>query len=287
MFKLNRKNFNAIIYSLKMSGVKSYQLNLYEEADATKQMKLSVGPTGAVLDYKKNWNLPDESNLGFAMTKLSVDGLGDVKAYGLDRKAEIDTNTSGLAAEIVARGAQDTVLDGKITDEENARVAAVAANATLIGTETANRVSGDAALTAQHNAYVTSNDAAVAAVIATQTANKTTSDNGIATNAAGLAQELLDRAAADTALDGKITVEQTARLAGDAGLQASLDAEIALARSSEAAIQAQITNILQSSPESLNQLSELVAAYTASDNGLNDRITVLENIVASLVDLHN
>lgn len=270
-----------------MSGVKSYQLNLFEEADASKQMKLSVGPTGAILDYKKNWDQPDESNLGFAMTKLSVDGLGDVKAYGLDRKAEIDINTSGLAAEIVARGAQDTVLDGKITDEENARVAAVAANAALIGTETANRVSGDAALTAQHNAYVTSNDAAVAAVIATQTANKTTSDNGIATNAAGLAQELLDRAAADTALDGKITVEQTARLAGDAGLQASLDAEIALARSSEAAIQAQITNILQSSPESLNQLSELVAAYTASDNGLNDRITVLENIVASLVDLHN
>ena len=269
-----------------MSGVKSYQLNLFEEADPAKQMKLSVGPTGGILDYKRNWGQPDESNLGFAMTKLSVDGIGDVKQYGLDRKAEIDTNASGLAAEIVSRGAQDSVLSGLITAEESARVAAVAANATLIGTETANRVSGDSAITAQHNAYVSSNDAAVAAVIATQTANKNTSDSGIATNAAGLAQELLDRAAQDTVLDGKITTEQTARQTGDAGLQASLDAEIALARSSEAAIQAQITNILQSSPESLNQLSELVAAYTASDNGLNARITVLENIVASLADLH-
>ena len=270
-----------------MSGVKSYQLNLFEEADAAKQMKLSVGPTGAILDYKRNWGAPDESNLGFAMTKLSVDGLGDVKQYGLDRKAEIDTNTSGLASEIVSRGAQDTVLSGLITAEESARVAGDIATNTLLGTEQAARIAGDAGLQAQHVAYVASNDASIVAVVATQTANKTSADSGIATNAAGLAQELLDRAAQDTVLDGKITVEQTARQTGDAGLQASLDAEIALARSSEAAIQSQITNILQSSPESLNQLSELVAAYTASDNGLNARITVLENIVASLADLHN
>ena len=68
-----------------MSGVKSYKLNLYDEADPAKHMQLSVGATGAILDYKRNWNQPDESNLGFAMTKLSIDGLGDVKQYGLDR----------------------------------------------------------------------------------------------------------------------------------------------------------------------------------------------------------
>ena len=98
-----------------MSGIKSYQLNLYEQNDPTKALKMRVDASGAYLDYKQGWDTEAEANLGFAMTKLSVDGLGDVKSYGLDRKAEIDVNASGIAAEIVARGAADTVLDGKIT----------------------------------------------------------------------------------------------------------------------------------------------------------------------------
>ena len=271
-----------------MSGIKSYQLNLYEQNDATKALRMRVDPSAAYLDYKQHWDGEAEANLGFAMTKLSVDGLGDLKAYGLDRKAEIDVNASGLAAELIARAAQDTVLDGKITQEVADRTCGDSANATLIGTETANRVAADSAISATHTAYVTSNDAAVAAVIATQTANKASADSGIATNAAGLAQELLDRAAADTVIDGKVTVEQTARIAGDAGLQNSLDAEIAAARAAEAGLQTQITNLLANTDQvALNSLAEIVQDYQNVDAGHVARIATLEQQVAALLEFHN
>ena len=270
-----------------MSGIKSYRLNLYDEADSSKEMRLNVGAGSAFLDYKKNWGLEDEANLGFSMTKVSVDGIGDVKQYSLDRKAEIDVNTSGLASEIVARGAADTLLDGKITSEETARIAADTATNALVGTESAARAAADSAITATHVAYVASNDAAIAAVVATQTSNKSISDSGIATNAAGLAQELLDRAAADTTLDGKITVEQTARLAGDAGLQASIDAEVAQRAADVASLQTQISNLLANTDQvALNSLAEIVQDYQNVDASHVARLNTIESQLAQLLQFH-
>ena len=137
-------------------------------------------------------------------------------------------------------------------------------------------------------------------------------DQGVANNAAAIAQEIVDRTAADTALSNQLTAEinsrttavqgvqdaldvqeakqvtddaaQTAALAAESSARAAADtAEETRALAAEAALQSQITNILSNSdPASLDSLAEIVSHISAEDATLAASIASLQAQVTAL-----
>ena len=137
-------------------------------------------------------------------------------------------------------------------------------------------------------------------------------DQGVANNAAAIAQEVVDRTAADTALQNLVTAETNSRVSGDQALQTALDtqeakqvaddaaqtqalaaeasaraaadtAEETRALAAEAALQSQITNILSNSdPASLDSLAEIVSHISAEDATLAASIASLQSQVTAI-----
>ena len=137
-------------------------------------------------------------------------------------------------------------------------------------------------------------------------------DTGVATNAAAIAAEIVDRTAADTALQNQITAEvsarasavqavqdaldvqeakqvaddsaQTAALASEASARAAaVTAEENRAVAAEASLQSQITNILSNSdPAALDSLAEIVSHISAEDATLAASIASLQSQVTAL-----
>jgi hypothetical protein len=135
-------------------------------------------------------------------------------------------------------------------------------------------------------------------------------DPASANNAATIAAEIVDRTAADTALQNQITAEVSARATADQTVQAALDAQEAKqvaddaaqtaalsaessaraaavtaeqnrATAAEASLQSQITNILSNTdPASLDSLSEILSHITTED-------ATLAASIASLLASHN
>lgn len=274
-----------------MSGIKANRLRLYDEQDNQKITSLSVEGNVAFFSmYKEGINgMPHERTFyPVVMAKLQVDGIGDVRTYAEERKAQNDATDVKLTAETANRVAGDSALDAKITQESVARAAADSANATLIGNEQSARISGDQALQAQYEARVVSVDASLAA-------------------------ESKSRADADNALDAKITSETSARAAFDNSLQLSIDGLTAGASTEQAArisadetldnkiaaettarvsdvsnLQNQITNILSNTDAvALNSLAEIVADYQSVDAGHVARLNLLEQQVAQLLEFHS
>jgi hypothetical protein len=136
---------------------------------------------------------------------------------------------------------------------------------------------------------------------------------GVANNAAAIAAEIVDRTAADTALQNQITAEVSARATADQTLQTALDtqeakqvtddtaqtasvaaeassraagdsAEQVRALAAEAALQLQITNVLSTAPAALDDLAEILSHISAEDATLAASIASLQAQVTALQD---
>lgn len=137
-------------------------------------------------------------------SQLAVDGQVDDRIQALrdDLIQEINTVNSNL-----------TALQSIVTD-----------NTTNITANTAQITALNNLATSIQSAYQAA-DAALdtrVSLLETTVSNHTTLIN---TNTAGLAQELLDRAAQDNTLQNNINAEQSARIAADNTLQQNIDAE--------------------------------------------------------------
>jgi hypothetical protein len=136
---------------------------------------------------------------------------------------------------------------------------------------------------------------------------------GVANNAAAIAAEIVDRTAADTALQNQITAEVSARATADQTIQTALDtqeakqvtddtaqtasvaaeassraagdsAEQVRALAAEAALQLQITNVLSTAPAALDDLAEILSHISAEDATLAASIASLQAQVTALQD---
>ena len=95
----------------------------------------------------------------------------------------------------------------------------------------------------------------------------------------GLAQELLDRAAGDTALDVRVTT-----IEGDNATQTELDAAISAEETArDAAISVAIANLVDSAPGTLDTLNEIATAL-GNDPNLAATLTNLITVEATNVD---
>ena len=139
-------------------------------------------------------------------------------------------------------------------------------------------------------------------------------DTGVATNAAAIAAEIVDRTAADTALQNQITAEVSARATAVQAVQDALDvqeakqaqddtnqstalaaeasaraaavsAEETRALAAEASLQSQITNILSNTdPAALDSLAEILSHISTEDATLAASIASLQSSFDDLKD---
>ena len=180
-----------------------------------------------------------------------IDAASNLKAVDLLLDAAVKANETAIAQEVTDRAAdvdaeearaiaEEARIEGLLTTEvtratgvEAGLQTQVTANATAIAAEETRATGVEAGLQSQIDSIVSNTDPAALdslteIVAAFQSADSTltglvqTNQTDIATNAAGLAQEIVDRAAADTALD-------TAYKAADTTLQANIDLKVAKA----------------------------------------------------------
>lgn len=76
--------------------------------------------------------------------------------------------------------------------------------------------------------------------------------------------------------------EAAARVAGDATVQAAVDAEVARATGVESGLQSQLDAIVGTSPETLDTLQEVVAAFEGADGDLQTLITTNASTISDL-----
>jgi len=273
-----------------MSNVKANVLKLYDEVDSKKKYEVRVSGSNVFMDYftEAASGLPaDRTFHPIAFTKMNLDGLGDVRIYANETRTKAENNETGLAVELLARAAADTVLQQNIDDEESRAVAAETANAALVGTEATRAQAKEAQIEATHNAYVASNDAALASEISRAQAAESKNASDIKTNATAITNESTRAQNAESVLQQNIDDEETARLAGISAVQDSVNEEKTRAQASEASLQSQISNLLSNTDAvALNSLAEIVAAYGNADNALDARISQLEQQVAALLSFH-
>ena len=246
---------------------------------------------------------------------------GDLSVETARATAAEVANTSLLSAEETARIAADTALSARVTVEEQATVslqaqvtaevsragAAEVANATAVADEIVRATGAEAA-----NAQSITDEIAARAVAVTQARTDLGGDIVTAQNAAQAHAEAQDTLMiGDVTVDGSATntisdriatakseaiaastssssVENAARIAGDAALQSSIDAEEARATAAEAvnatsittevaariagdsSLQSQIDFITDNTDSaSLDSLTEIVAAFQSADSDMS------------------
>lgn len=195
----------------------------------------------------------------------------------LARAAEL-ANATSIATETTARVTADAQHGADITANDNrARTAenvltnglsaeqiraqnAEAANASLVATEESRALAAENINTVAHNTYVLSNDAVLVQDRSDRAADIAASEVSTAATQYGL------RLAQKNAIETLITIEQTARIDGDAALGVRID------------------NLLNNlDPSALDSLTEIITAYTAADSSLSqlasDNLAVFTNWV--------
>jgi hypothetical protein len=108
--------------------------------------------------------------------------------------------------------------------------------------------------------------------------------------AAGLAQELLDRAAADTTLQGNIntvagnlSTETSARQAADTTLQSNIDSEASTRASAISALDSRVVALEGASADArLDEVESDIAAIESAATALTGRVSSLETTAAGL-----
>jgi hypothetical protein len=198
------------------------------------------------------------------------------------------TLQSNIDAEATARANADTALEAELRQGGNAASfgGSMADLDDAIIAEEARALAAEAALDAAYKAADLAIDTAYKAADATLQGN-------IDVVAAGLAQELLDRAAEDTALDGKISAEESRALAAEAALdaaykaadvvlQGNLDAYIT---ANNAAVAAEEAARIAADTVHTNAISAEESARIAGDAGLQSQIdSIISNTDPAALD---
>jgi hypothetical protein len=270
-----------------MSGIQANVLKLYNVGD-DKKFEMKVEGDYTFMKYYTAGDVPANDVFhSVSMPKVSVDGVGDVSLFVNENRTKGLANETSIATESAARSSADVVLQSNIDSEAATARANEQANASLIGAETSNRVSGDATIQAALDSYKVSNDSA----LATESATRISRDSAIEAKSDANTVLINSNKSAldskDNELDGKITQNKADATAEVQVVQANLDSYKTTNDAVTSSLQSQITNLLDSSPEHLNQLSELVADYNSSDQGLDARISQLEAQVQALLDFHS
>jgi len=144
-------------------------------------------------------------------------------------------------AEASARAAADLVLQGNIDSEAATRAAADSDAGVALAAEASARVAGDSDTLAAANTYADG-------LVSTEISNREAADTSL--------QNAIDSVASD------LGSESDARIAADSDLQVSIDA-----------VAADLQAVVGTSPEALNSLQEIVAAYNSADAGLQQLIS--------------
>jgi len=114
-----------------------------------------------------------------------------------------------------------------------------------------------------------------------ESASRTSADTLLTTN---LATETAQRQASDSTLTQGLTTEIATRLADDDTLQVNITAEASSRTAQDANIQSQVTvntnklGVLLDSTSAMDEISEIVAAYSAADSSLQASLTALVNL---------
>jgi trimeric autotransporter adhesin len=201
-----------------------------------------------------------EFDLSFDIATIRQGELQKMARMGHIQAAKDFTAAEALAAETARAGIQ-SALDAQEAKQESERAAMdlayKAADATLTAGLSAEQARAEAAEVA-NAAELTAQGILIGGMGDDIINNKAFSDAAEAANAAGLAQELLDRAAAVN------------------GVTVSLATEAATARAAEVALGGRIDNVIHNiDPAALDSLSEVVAAFQGADSTLNGALTAL------------
>jgi hypothetical protein len=176
--------------------------------------------------------------------------------------AALGTHTSELAAEEAARIAADGVLTNDLA------------------TEVARATAAEAVNTAAHNAYVTSNDAALAAEIARAGAAEAAIQADVDANEAqiilDLGAEETRALAAEAAIQADVDANEAAALAGRVAIQADVDANEAAALAGRVAIQADVD-------QNEADADAAIAALDASTAAAFDALESVQDIPAGSI----
>jgi hypothetical protein len=187
-----------------------------------------------------------QSNLNSETASRVAAGLAELTA----RSSADATLQSNIDAEALSRETRDTVLQTNITD------ATVALQSAITAEETS-RIASDAVL---QTAVDDEKDLRVSADAVLQT----NINNAIAARITAVSNEATARSNADNILSTSIATEQNARLAEVAGERARID------------------SLLDGTTIDLNQLKELITAYTTSDSDILSQISIINSTLVSI-----
>jgi hypothetical protein len=300
-----------------MSIVKSSVVNLYDAVTGDHHFQAKVSSDRVDLQVS---TLPVHlKSTSFNLTNEGGNSITDVveKILGIEQSVadEEAARIAAVASEASDRAAADATLQSSLDAEASTRAAAVTALQTAIATEASERSAGD----------VAERDARILAVanlntlIATETSERTAADTleaNARTTADGQLQSAIDaeastRVAADTSLQSNIDAEASTRASADATLQSNITAEATArtaaigveatarqsadntlsglitaeqtARLAEVAVERQrIDSLLEGTGVDLNQLKELIAAYSSADTSLQDQITAINTNITAI-----
>ena len=227
------------------------------------------------------WNEFDdqwETFNGSAWTKvaLSTSDLveGDNKYFTEGRVgAIVNPIKTGLenadSDEQVARIAGDAALQSAIDAEQASRIAADSDAGVALANEAVARANGDSDTLASAKAYADTQKGNTDISIGLINDKDSDQDVAIAANAQAISDEVAARGVADAQLQSAVDAnaqaisnEQSARSVADSALQVAIDV-----------VDDKVEAILGTSPETLDTLQEIVAAFEGVDSGLQDVIS--------------
>ena len=300
-----------------MSIIKSSTLNLYDAITGDKHFQTKVSTDRVDLQVT---TLPVHlKSTSFNLTNEGGNSITDVveKILTIEQSVadEETARVATVASEASDRAAADAALQSSLDAEASARAAAVATLQTAIATEALERGAGD---TVEQQARILA-VANLNSLITTETSERTAADTAEA-NARSAADTALQsaidaeastRASADAVLQSSIDGEESARIAADAVLQSNIAAEatsrtaaIAVeatarqsadntlsglitaeqtARLAEVAVERQrLDALLEGTGVDLDQLAEIIAAYSSADTSLQDQVTTINTNVTAI-----
>ena len=217
------------------------------------------------LAYNK---VDDKLYIGLDSGIVTLAGEGHF-ATNADLASEVSTLNSSISSETsratAAEAALGTRIDNVLSNVDGAALDSLSEVVTAFQAADSNL-----------NGAITSLASSATSALNAEIARATAAEGVIA---AGLAQELLDRAAADTTLQGNINAvaanlatETSARTSADSTLTSNLSAEVSRATAAEGVIAANLAT----------EISDRIAAVTAVTNSLNSEISRATAAEASL-----
>ena len=272
-------------------------LRVSGDADLQTAVNQEASDRSAAMTAETAIRVAAESALDVKITEEKGARVAAVSAEISARSGADTVLQTNIDSEATTRIAGDTTLQSNLDSESAARTAAVlaelnarsAADATLqsnIVAEAVSRVSGDAAVQAAVDQEVSDRQADVSAEESARIAADASLQSAIDSEAAtrlSSDQTLQANISSETsARISAISSEATARSNADNTLSASILAEQVARIAEVAAERARIDAILDGTDVDLNQLKELIVAYTTSDDNILSQISQINTTVAGI-----